>query len=106
MLRIAMNVILNERSRREFPRADVNLAESVPGLETPEAELTKSEAAALRLVQSNHRAAVVLRDLEGLTYRDTASESRGRSPRAKRIGVATSLLAEGRASNSSTRRAP
>lgn len=77
MLRVAMNVSLNERSRREFPRTDVDLAESVPGLETPETELTKTEAAAqiheaLRLVQPNHRAAVVLRDLEGLTYRETA----------------------------------
>ena len=77
MLRVAMNVSLNERSRREFPRADVDLAESVPSLETPETELTKTEAAAqiheaLRLVQPNHRAAVVLRDLEGLTYRETA----------------------------------
>ncbi len=46
MLRIAMNVSLNERSRRQLPRADVDLAETIAGLETPEAELTKSEAAA------------------------------------------------------------
>ena len=96
MLRIAMNVSLNERSRRELPRADVDLAEAVPGLETPEAELTKSEAAAqiheaLRLVQSDHRAAVVLRDLEGLTYRETA-ESLGVAE-----GTAKSWVHRGRA---------
>ena len=59
LLRVAMNVSLNERSRREIPRADVDLARFVPGLETPETELTKSEEAAqiheaLRLVQPNH----------------------------------------------------
>ena len=96
MLRIAMNVSLNERSRREFPRADVSLAEAVPGLETPEGELAKSEAAiqvheALRLVQSDHRAAVVLRDLEGLTYRETA-ESLGIAE-----GTAKSWVHRGRA---------
>lgn len=77
MLRVAMNVSLNERSRRELPRADDTLSESVPGPEAPEAELMKSEVVAqihnaLQLVQPNHRAAVVLHDLEGLTYRETA----------------------------------
>jgi RNA polymerase sigma-70 factor (ECF subfamily) len=77
ILRVAMNVSLNERSRRELPRADVDLANAIPGPEAPEAELMKTEAAArvhevLQLVRSDHRAAVVLRDLEGLTYRETA----------------------------------
>ena len=77
MLRIAMNVSLNERSRREFPRTDIASAESISDSEAPEAELLKSEVAAqihkaLQLVQPNHRAAVVLRDLEGLTYQETA----------------------------------
>ena len=77
MLRVAMNVSLNELDRRKLPRTDVTLAEDLPGPEAPETELMKSEAAAqlhkaLQLVQPNHRAAVVLRDLEGLTYRETA----------------------------------
>lgn len=77
MLRLAMNVSLNQRSRRELPRTSIELAESISDLETPEAELMKSEVAAqlhdaLQVVQPNHRAAVVLRDLEGLTYRETA----------------------------------
>ena len=77
ILRIAMNVSLNERSRPEFPRTDIALAQSISDSEAPEAELLKSEAAAqirkaLQLVQPNHRAAVVLRDLEGLTYQETA----------------------------------
>jgi len=77
MLRLAMNVSLNERSRSKIPPADAGLAELVPDPEAPETELMKSEAAArihkaLRLVWPNYRAAVVLRDLEGLTYRETA----------------------------------
>ena len=77
MLRVAMNVSLNERGRRELPRAHVGFAESVAGPESPEAELMSSEAAtqvhqALQLVRPDHRAAIVLRDLEGLTYRETA----------------------------------
>jgi RNA polymerase sigma-70 factor (ECF subfamily) len=77
LLRLAMNVSLNERSRRELPRTDIGSAESIAGTEAPETELLRSEVAArvhkaLQLVQPNHRAAVVLRDLEGLTYRETA----------------------------------
>ena len=77
MLRLAMNVSLNERSRSEHPRADAASAEAIASSEVPEAELMKSEAVAqiqkaLQLVQPNHRAAVVLRDLEGLTYQETA----------------------------------
>lgn len=77
LLRLAINVSLNERGRRNLPRADAALAELIPGSEAPEVELMRSEAAAriheaLRLVQPNHRAAVVLRDLEGLTYQETA----------------------------------
>jgi RNA polymerase sigma-70 factor, ECF subfamily len=77
ILRLAMNVSLNERSRRELPRADVDLANTIPGPDAPEAEFVKTEAAArvhevLQLVRSDHRAAIVLRDLEGLTYRETA----------------------------------
>ncbi|MBV9452910.1 MAG: RNA polymerase sigma factor, partial [Rubrobacter sp.] len=75
MLRIAMNVSLNERSLRNFPHADIISAESIPGTDAPEAELLKSDATAqihkaLQLVQPNHRAAVVLHDLEGLTYKE------------------------------------
>ena len=77
MLRLAMNVSLNERSRRKPPSTNIASAESIPGLEAPEAELMKSEAAAqvhkaLQLVQPNHRAAIVLHDLEGLAYREIA----------------------------------
>ena len=77
MLRVAMNVSLNERKRRRLPRADAALAEAIPGPDAPEAELTKSEVVAqihkaLQLIQLNHRAAVVMRDLEGLTYQEIA----------------------------------
>ena len=77
MLRVAMNVSLNERGRSKIPPADAALAQLVPDPEAPETELMKSEAAArihkaLQLVRPNYRAAVVLRDLEGLTYRETA----------------------------------
>ena len=77
MLRLAINASLNERGRRELPRADFASAESISALEAPEDELMRSEAAsevhtALQLVQPDHRATVVLRDLEGLTYREVA----------------------------------
>lgn len=77
MLRLAINVSLNERGRRELPRADFASAQSITTREVPEDELMRSEVAsevhkALQLVQADHRAAIVLRDLEGLTYRETA----------------------------------
>ena len=77
ILRVAINVSLNEHSRRELPRAGIATAEDIPGPEAPETELMRSEAAAriheaLQLVQPNHRAAIVLHDLEGLSYRETA----------------------------------
>jgi RNA polymerase sigma-70 factor (ECF subfamily) len=74
MLRLAINVSLNERGRRkELPRREM-LPEPVPG---PEEEMIEAEAAArlhkaLQIVQPNHRAAVVLHDLEGLTYEEAA----------------------------------
>ena len=81
ILRLAMNVSLNERSRRELPPTDIDWAETIPGPEAAEAELMKSEVVsqvhkALQFVQANHRAAVVLRDLEGLTYQETAESLR------------------------------
>lgn len=77
MLRLATNVSLNERALSREPPADVELADILPDPETPEAELLRSEAAdrihrALRLLEPEERAAVVLRDLEELTYRETA----------------------------------
>ncbi len=91
-----MNVSLNERSRREPPPTDIDWAETIPGPEAPEAELMKSEVVAqvhkaLQFVRPNHRAAVVLRDLEGLTYRETA-ESLGIAE-----GTAKSWVHRGRA---------
>jgi RNA polymerase sigma-70 factor (ECF subfamily) len=49
----------------------------VASTEAPEAELMSAEAAAqvhnaLQLVRPDHRAAIVLRELEGLTYQETA----------------------------------
>jgi RNA polymerase sigma-70 factor, ECF subfamily len=77
MLRVAINVSLNERERRKLPRTDVGSAESVPGSDSPEADVMSIEATAqihqaLQLLRPDHRAAIVLRDLEGLTYRETA----------------------------------
>lgn len=75
MLRLAINVSLNERGRRKGPPPKEMLPEPVPG---PEGQVIEAEAAtrlheALRLVQPDHRAAVVLHDLEGLTYEETAA---------------------------------
>lgn len=73
MLRLTMNVSLNERGRRKenLPLEDW-APERAPG---PETEAMKADAVArlhraLQVVQPNHRAAVVLHDLEGLTYRE------------------------------------
>jgi RNA polymerase sigma-70 factor, ECF subfamily len=79
LVRVAMNVSLNECTsrRRKVPRSDIGLAQFVASKEAPEAELMRAEAAvqmhkALQLVRPDHRAAIVLRDLEGLTYQETA----------------------------------
>jgi RNA polymerase sigma-70 factor (ECF subfamily) len=80
LVRVAMNVSLNERTsrRRKDAHSDIDLAQFVASTEeAPEAVLTRAEAAvrihdALRLVRPDHRAAIVLRELEGYTYQETA----------------------------------
>ncbi len=80
LLRVAMNVSLNERSsrgRKVPPHNNIDLVQFVASAEAPEAELMRAEAAdqmhdALQLVRPDHRAAIVLRELEGLTYQETA----------------------------------
>ena len=79
LVRVAMNVSLNERSsRRKFALTDIDSARSVASTEAaPEAALARAEAAvrvheALRLVRPDHRVTIILRDLEGLTFRETA----------------------------------
>jgi RNA polymerase sigma-70 factor (ECF subfamily) len=71
MLRLAVNVSLNERRRRDRPLPP-ELLETGSG-ESPEEEALRAEDvarlhAALQHLRPNHRAAVVLRDLEGLSY--------------------------------------
>ena len=80
LVRVAINVSLNERSSRgrKVPHSDIDLAQFVASIEEgPEVALTRAEAVirmhgALRLVRPDHRAAIVLRELEGLTYQETA----------------------------------
>lgn len=73
MLRLTVNVSLNERERRkESLPLEEWAPDRIPG---PEAELVKAEAMArlhkaLQALQPNHRAAVVLHDLEGLSFRE------------------------------------
>jgi len=74
MLRLAINVSLNERGRRKGSSPEGAWPAPAPG---PESELLRSEASArlyeaLQLVTPNHRAAIILRDLEGLPYREVA----------------------------------
>lgn len=81
MLRLATNVSLNERGRR---RTELSLDETRQVYEPdssaetdPEARLMDSEAkqslhGALQKLQSNHRAAIVLHDFEGLSYEEAA----------------------------------
>ena len=75
MTRLAVHVSLNalDRRKRFNPLVDEHEA---PGL-GPEAEAVRSESVtelhcALQQLQPNHRAAVVLRDLEGISYREIA----------------------------------
>jgi DNA-directed RNA polymerase specialized sigma24 family protein len=79
-VRVAINVSLNSHSgNRNVLHTDIDLAPIVASTEeTPEAALTKAEAtvridAASQLVRSDHRAAIVLRELKGgVTYREPA----------------------------------
>ena len=81
LLRLTVNVSLNERERRRPPHPDGTDrgAERHPAPEPgPEAELLRSELAAtvqraLQGLRHEHRAAVVLRDLEGLSYAEVAA---------------------------------
>lgn len=81
LLRIAHNTALNYTTRRRatLPLEDETGTARVPasGVRTPADELELSErrerlALKLREVQPNHRAVLVLRDLEGLTYEEIA----------------------------------
>ena len=76
LLRLAMNVSLNERARRKSAVVlDEAATAPTPG---PEGEVLRLESVAqlrqaLQLLPPNHRAAVVLRDLEGLSYAEAAA---------------------------------
>lgn len=79
LLRLTVNVSLNERNRRKpiVPLDDTYERHPAPD-PGPEAEFLRSEAAeqlhrALQALPPNHRAAVVLRDLEGLSYGEVAT---------------------------------
>ncbi len=74
MTRITVNVSLNERGKRKenLDIEDWTPVEFGPG---PEAEAMKADALAklhkaLQALQPNHRAAVVLHDLEGMNFRE------------------------------------
>ncbi|CAN5521104.1 sigma-70 family RNA polymerase sigma factor [soil metagenome] len=72
MVRLSMNVSLNERSKRKGTLPEAPMPAPAPD---PERELLASEAAArvhgaLQEIQPNHRAAISLRDLEGLSYKE------------------------------------
>jgi RNA polymerase sigma-70 factor (ECF subfamily) len=79
LVRVAMNVGLNKLTSRQ-KQSHLNIdfvTQPVASTDAPEAELIRAEAAiqihkALQLVRPDHRAAIVLRELEGLTYQETA----------------------------------
>lgn len=83
LLRLTVNVSLNERGRRKRPiplaGAAADSAETYPAPEPgPEAEALRSETVArvhqcLQALKPNHRIAVILRDLEGLSYAEVAA---------------------------------
>ena len=80
LVRVAMNVGLNKlTSLQKHSHINIDfVTHLLASTEAPEAELIRAEAAsqkiheALHLVRSDHRAAIVLRELEGLTYQETA----------------------------------
>ena len=79
LVRVAVNVGLNKlTSMQKHSHLDIDfVTQPVASTEAPEAELIRAEAAsqvhkALQLVRPDHRAAIVLRELEGLTYQETA----------------------------------
>ncbi len=80
LLRVAMNVSLSGYTRGKQERSHINndsLAELVASTDDPEAELIRAEAAArmhnaLQLVRPDHRDAIVVHDLKGLSYQETA----------------------------------
>lgn len=75
-MRLTVNVALNERERR---KSHIPLNEAHAVIPTGySAEIAHAEAVtqlhhALQQVPANHRAAVVLRDLEGFSYAETAA---------------------------------
>ncbi len=107
LLHVAKNVSLSGYTRRKRERSHINndsLVELVASTDDPEAELIRAEAAArmhnaLQLVRPDHRDAIVVHDLNGLSYKEISgtleiSESaakvwvhRGRK-RLKRILIA------------------
>lgn len=75
LMRLTVNVSLNERERRKpTVPLDETRSDDTPD---PAATMERAEAAtylhqALQQLPPNHRAAVVLRDLEGFSYAETA----------------------------------
>ncbi len=74
MTRLTVNVSLNERGKR---KENLDIEDWAPPElgDGPEAEAVKAEALAklhkaLQALQPNHRAAVVLHDLEGMNFRE------------------------------------
>lgn len=77
LMRLTVNVGLNERQRRKPPTGPLDEA-TVPTGDSASSPIEQAEAAAqlhqaLRHLPPNHRAAVVLRDLEGFSYGETAT---------------------------------
>ncbi|AHY45557.1 sigma70-ECF: RNA polymerase sigma factor, sigma-70 family [Rubrobacter radiotolerans] len=76
LVRLALNVSLNERKKRG--RAERKASEALHQTvseDSPESEAVSADAAervrtALLLVREDHRAAVVLKDLEGYSFRE------------------------------------
>jgi RNA polymerase sigma-70 factor, ECF subfamily len=79
LYRIAVNTCLDFKKRRQIPPLDVELVDSLPsGGPSPEEVYESKEAgriidAALQRLPKKLRAAIVLREMEGLSYEETAT---------------------------------
>lgn len=90
MTRLAVNTSLNERAKRTRasreipPEAVIENRSDDPEKRTLEAERVEMVREALLLVKENHRAAVVLKDLEGYSFAEVG-ESLGISEATARV---------------------
>lgn len=72
LYRIAVNEALQRRRRKRLPETELEETAAEPVDTSERAELSRFLAARIRELPADHRAALVLRDLEGLSNQEVA----------------------------------